>query len=442
MKKIFILLAAVGMVAVGCSKSELRYDQNGESNELSIRPLASKMTKAGELTGITMPKTYGIYTAATQRNSRGIIENASFFADPFEQLFGTNEADPANTGFANATADSRQWHAGAYAAGAFTEQRMYWPIGGIRMDFLAYVMPMAEHKDVLALDADVTDVAVADGNWKMKWDNALTDASSQFTFYGVDTYAHQVDVLYAAANGQTNATNGGSENSTQMAFQHAQAMLIFNVKVNREADSKLTINDIEFITDERIAAQQEHERLLASDPSHVLAALTDTDVLLKTVGRWNVDNSRNTLVSTWTFAEPTLGTQGSKKENYRMPMGAITGPSNANSVVLAQTATEGDALFVNFDAAIPWVGTTADPAVSKGYAQLGETLMIPEQPKVNFTLKYTLNGRVMYYKVNDFRGTWEAGKKYIYNLDLTMNEIVITEGVADWVSTPTAVPIN
>lgn len=438
MKKFFLLLAVPVIMMVGCTKSELRYDVNGDPNELSIRPLASKMTKGSELTGISMPNTYGIYAAATQRNGKGIIENSSFFADPFEQLFGTNETDPSGIGTAAAVADNRQWHAGNYTAGAFVEDRMYWPIGGIRMDFLAYAMPMSLHQDVLALDADLADPAIVDGDWNMKWDNALTDVASQFTFYGVDTYAHQVDVLYAAANDQTNAANGGAENSTQMNFRHAQAVLLFNVKVNAEASNQLTINEIEFITDERLAAQQEHERLLLSNPAHELVALADDDVILKTVGQWRVDNSRNTLTSVWS-------NMLTKKENFRMPMAAITAPSNANSVVLGQE--HGDDLFQNFNAPIPFNGydDDSDPAtdmVPAGYAQLGETLMIPEQTKVNFTIKYTLNDKVMYYKVNDLRGTWEAGKKYIYNLDLTMNEIVITEGVDDWVSTPIAVPVN
>lgn len=451
MKKFLLFLAIPALMLVGCNNSELVYNGDNNPNELSIRPLSSKMTKAGELTGISMPKTYGIYAAATQRNGKGIIENPSFFADPFEQLFGTNEDDPSGIGTASAVADSRQWHAGIYDAGTFVENRMYWPIGGIRMDFLAYAMPMASHQDVLDLEDDVDPEAVTplNGNWNMKWDNALTDAASQFTFYNVDTYAHQVDMLYANANNQTNATNGGPDNSTRMSFAHAQSMLIFNVKVNQEASGKLRINDIEFITPARVAVQQEHERLLHSDPSHVLADMQNDDVILKTVGTWRVDNSRNVLTSTWSFySGATLDILPTRAVNYRMPITEITAPSSANSVVLSQTATEGTALIQNYGLPIPFNGytDTTDPehpvTVARGYAQLGETLMIPEQEKVNFTIKYTLNGRVMYYTVNDLRGTWEAGKKYIYNLDLTMNEIVITEGVDEWISTPVAVPIN
>jgi hypothetical protein len=42
-------------------------------------------------------------------------------------------------------------------------------------------------------------------------------------------------------------------------------------------------------------------------------------------------------------------------------------------------------------------------------------------------------GRTMYYKYNELRGVWEMGKKYIYNLDINLNEIVITESVANFV---------
>lgn len=451
MKKLFVLLAIPALMLVGCNSNELVYNGDNNPNELSIRPLASKMTKAGELTGISMPNTYGIYAAATQRNGKGIIENPSFFADPSEKLFGTNETDPDGIGTAAAVADARQWHAGLYEAGAFVEDRMYWPIGGIRMDFLAYAMPMAAHQEVLADDADTDPDAIPglDGNWNMMWDLRHSDAAAMFTFYNVDTYAHQVDVLYANANNQTNATNGGPGGSTQMSFAHAQAMLIFNVKVNAEATGKMTIQDIEFITPERVRVQQEHERLLHANPAHELVALQNNDVILKTVGTWNVDNSRNVLTSTWSFYnDDVLSFLPTRAENYRMPMTEIIAPSSANSVVLAQTATDGAALIQNYGAPIPFNGYTDTTVpehpvtVAAGYAQLGETLMIPEQEKVNFTLKYTVNGRIMYYTVNDLRGTWEAGKKYIYNLDLTMNEIVITEGVDDWAETPTNVPLN
>lgn len=423
MKKIFLFLTAATLLMVGCNKSELRVNLPGGNNdEMVLRPLANKMTKAGELTGISLPNTYGIYAAATQRNSAGIIENASFFDDPYEQLFGTTEPDPAGIGTAAAEADTRKWHAGSYD-GAFSVVPMYWPFGGVKMDFLAYAIPMASHQDT----------GLSTGVWSATWDAPTTDAASQFTFNDVNTYANQVDVMYAAANSQTNAENGGLANSTPMSFKHAQALLIFNVKVNPEATGKLTINDIEFISDARIAALR-----TAGYTGVDAAAQVDADVTLKTVGDFQVNNERNDLIAGWSGMSAVAA-------QYRMPVAAIAAPSNANSVVLAQE--HGDDLIQQYGEAIPFNGYDDDtnpetPDVAAGYAQLGETLMIPQQEKVNFVIKYTLNGKTMYYKYNDLRGSWEMGKKYIYNLDLTMNEIVISENVVNWVESAQDVVLN
>lgn len=456
MKKAFLFLTAVALMAVGCNKSELRVDlpEGRNGDELTIRPMSSKMTKAGELTGISMPNTYGIYAAATQRSAGGIIENASFFSAPYEQLFGTNEADPSGIGTSSAAADSRLWHAGTFAASAFSPVPMYWPIGGVKLDFLAYALPMAEHQET----------GLNTGVWSATWDNAATDAASQVTFNDVNTYANQIDVLYAVANGQTNSANGGPDNSTAMAFKHAQSLLIFNIKVNEAASGVLTVNDIEFINDERLAALQQ-EQYSGTDPG----ALTDIQTTLKTIGDFSVNNARNDVVAGWSNL-------ASSSANYRMPVGAhaewaqtysaweqkkldddyanmnpedmaawdIANPapeepaadvvSSANSVVLAQTDAD---LFQDYGLPIIYHvdGTTPE------YAQLGETLMIPQQDKVNFVIKYTLNGKTMYFKYNDLRGVWESGKKYIYNLDITMNEIVISESVDDWTAAPVNVPI-
>ena len=105
--------------------------------------------------------------------------------------------------------------------------------------------------------------------------------------------------------------------------------------------------------------------------------------------------------------------------------------SASNTTVQGQTSKTVQA----YAAAIPFI--TGDE-----YAQLGESLLIPEQEKVNFTITYTVGGKKFFYTYNDLRGVWEKGKKYIYNLDLTINEIVITESVSDFVGTPEVVAIN
>lgn len=415
MKKTYLMAAAALMTLAACNKSETVITEAPGSNELGFKVMSQNVTKAGEITGISLPNTYGIYAAATQKSAAGVTENASYFADPYEQLFGTNETDPDGTNTAAAVADARLWHAGSYSS-TFTPSPIFWPMGKVKMDFLAYAIPMASHQDT----------GLSTGVWSATWDNHTTDVASQFTFNDVDTYANQVDVMYASANDQTNAANGGSAHSTAMSFKHAQALLIFNVKVNAEVNNLLTIHDIEFIKDARLAALQK-EQFDGTTPE----ALQASDVSLLTVGDFIVNNQRNDLLASWTGMSSTAA-------GYRMPVSTISAVSASNNVVLGQTASSGTDLKQQYGAVIPFNGWDDDsdaetPDVSKGYAQLGETLLIPQQPKVNFVIKYAMGGRTMYYKYNELRGVWEMGKKYIYNLDINLNEIVITESVANFV---------
>ena len=431
MKKVFLFLSAAAVMLVACNKSvDVQLPEDSLQKEMSMKIISNGVTKAGELTGISLPKAYGIYTAATQKNAAGIIENPSFFASPFEQLFGTTEADPSGINTASAAADTRVWHAGSYGGDptpSFTPAPIFWPIGGVKMDFLGYSLPMADHNAPLALGATEN----TSKDWAVLWDNQLTDVASQFTFYDVDTYANQIDLMYAYANNQTNSANGGTGKSVAMAFDHAQALLIFNVKVNEEADGKLQIDEIAFYTDDRVDAMRADQVAVAGGASSALAALVDADVTLKTFGTFRVDNSRNDLIAEWSFGKDIAGATVSptKKENYKMPAAGVL--SASNTTVQGQTSKTVQA----YAAAIPFI--TGDE-----YAQLGESLLVPEQEKVNFTITYTVGGKKFFYTYNDLRGVWEKGKKYIYNLDLTINEIVITESVSDFVGSPEVVAIN
>jgi len=399
MKKLFVILAVAAVTLVACKKEEVKFAE--QSGEMTFKAISNPATKAGELTGIAMPKTWGIYVAATQKNASGIKENPKFFAGT-EQLFATAEDDPTGINTASATADARLWHA--------SPDKIYWPLGGVKMDFLAYAMPKTDHN---AIASDAT----AAPDWTAFWNNASTDAASMVSFNGVDTYANQVDVLFAKANDRTSA-NSGAAKYVDMTFNHAQALLIFNVKVNDVATNLINIKEIEFITPARVAALQ---AAVAAHSPLTDSGLTDADVTLKTVGTFTVDNTRNTLAANWTYGDGAC-----KKENYNMPAG-VAGSKSASNLADVLDAKQ------LYDAVIP---------TNTKYAQLGETLLIPEQEKVNFTMKYVLGGNTYYYTFNDLRGVWEKGKKYIYNIDITLKEIIITETVVDFVEATQNVPLS
>lgn len=420
MKKVFFILSAALFAMVACNKSaDVATPEAGKPGEIRLQAISNQATKAGELDGELLNKDYGIYAAATQKNAAGLIENASFFSGN-ECLFACTD-DPMTA--------ASQWKA---------SPAQYWPIGGTRLDFLAYAQLKEKH-------------AVVDRDWKAVWDNYSTDVASQLTFYDVDTYANQEDILYAVANGMTRDANspasGEPAKTVPMTFEHAQALLIFNVKINSEGAGQIQIDEISFVSDARVAALRTYQNAVAANvPAHSaweakktadgydgmdadgkaawdaanpeptvtpLADLADEDVTLKTIGDFRVNNSRNNLVAGWIFDSDACDA-----DNYKMPAAGKESP--ANKVVDA--ATDDDDELLDY----------GDVISNTAYFQLGETLLIPEQDKVNFTIKYTVGGKTMYYTFNDLRGVWQMGHKYYYNLDLTVNEIVITEEVADF----------
>lgn len=420
MKKIFLFLAAAALMAVACNKSETVV-RDINPGEIGFHAFSGNITKGAELSGVIMPQTYGIYAAATQKNAGGLIENASFFGN-IEQLFATADAEPTAASLWRATPP------------------IYWPIGGVKLDFLAYAMKQTSHVSGLP----------GPGTWMASWDNATTDVASELAFKEVDTYAHQEDVLYAVANGQSSAVNGGMNGETprsvNLSFDHAQSLLIFNVKANVE--DKLSIEEISFVTPQRVEALRTYQIMYAAsnyakweqkkiadgyedmdtdgktawdtenpEPNDkpVLDDLAEADVTLKTIGTFTVNNQRNILAADWTFGEhPTSA------DNYCMPN-------------FSEDAVRSEANSATGSGAIKYGASIVN---TEDYTQLGETLLIPQQDKVNFTIKYKFGNQIMYYTFNDARGVWMKGKKYLYNLDLSLNEVVITEQVSDYVGVP------
>lgn len=334
----FACIATLGLSA--CFKAETVVTE--QPQEIGFKAISSNATKAdAQLEGTVLNTTYSIYASATQKNPAGVIENAAFFVD---QRFWTDN-DPVTA--------SSQYHAWGTAAAA----PIYWPVGGVSIDFLAYAMPTEKH------GTPVATYAAKD-----------TDVASVVAFKGWNTYENQVDLLYAANNAAKSSTSG-AENYVKLSFKHAQALLVFQAKVNTA--NAVTIKSI-------------------------------TINGLKVNGTFTVDNSRNDLVASWSDLEAVAG------EN-----------------VIADGAT-------------PGADNLGEPIATTEYAQIGSTLLIPEQPKCNFTIEYTMGeSKPMKYTYNETRGTWEMGKKYIYKLDMALSEIILTEDVQDFVDAAVPeIPLN
>ena len=118
---------------------------------------------------------------------------------------------------------------------------------------------------------------------------------------------------------------------------------------------------------------------------------------LQNQGTMTFDNTRNAEEITWTFADP--------------------------------------------DADKDEIKSIADAYLGTDYAAQGKDLLVAPQAKKNITVTYTLSGNTLTYNFNSLRGSWEKGKKYIYQLNFDLGEIVFTEEVVAFADGGT-VPLN
>lgn len=65
-------------------------------------------------------------------------------------------------------------------------------------------------------------------------------------------------------------------------------------------------------------------------------------------------------------------------------------------------------------------------------SEFSDSYLVVPQAGVGFTINYTCDGLTVSYHVAAPVATWEAGKKYTYSIDLTLDEILVTASVTDW----------
>jgi hypothetical protein len=176
---------------------------------------------------------------------------------------------------------------------------------------------------------------------------------------------------------RANTTDHAGAATLPLTFNHAQALLVFQAKVN--TPNVMQINEIKL-----------------------------NGLLVK--GNFVVDNTKIDLAAEWTNLMPSTGEDvvapGAKPENDNLHAYNAAEPKDATSEYLDNTDK---------------------------FEQVGSSLLIPQQPALNFVVTYTVSGKEMHYEYNHKRSAWEMGKKYVYNLDVDLNEIIITEDVVDFV---------
>ena len=247
-----------------------------------------------------------------------------------------------------------------YDNGAGDFSPIYWPLGGTgSFDFLAYSTTLAA--TAVWGDGGVpNDVA----------GKVVITYPDNYGTPGVTTKT-QDDLLYATTSSSSRST------ALPIDFKHALAWVNFMVKSN----IPVNITKIELVN-------------------------------VYTDGKFTIDQTQNTPVTSWDFFGPT----GDKAIlNY-------VDESTANTV--AGVDIDGTTKLINTDYAFGDMG-----------------ILVPAQPIPNFKITYDLGSGALEYIVNQPRGTWENGKKYTYKIAITFNEITLAPKVVIY-DAVTDMPIN
>ena len=183
MKKALIFVGAA-LALIACSKTETVV--NEEVGEIAVNAVVSNQTRGAEFYNednvLPTDNSYEIYVGANSSQNASFLDNVLF-----------------------AYRDSK-WGASTKSGSTYTAASVYWPVGGQKVDFLAYAKPA---------DSDLA--PVFDG----------TKKADKFTVSSWNTFNKQVDLLYAIANNKKNQAA-----PVDMLFNHTQALIIFNVRYN------------------------------------------------------------------------------------------------------------------------------------------------------------------------------------------------------------------
>ena len=277
-----------------------------------------------------------------------------------------------------------------------TKGPKYWPLDGT-LDFLA-VASAGTHNSGNGTNLSAANICTwGDGNGNVAGKVAVNVLGPS----GSDPFD---DILYGAANAQ-----GASTSGTGIAFHHAKASVVFVAKCNVACTVDDTHN--EGITIKGITI----------DGASYAGMLTITNPA--------AGGGSGSLTAAWS----SLGSSVA-----HLP--ARVWDSGNNGIKTNENALSSLNL-----------GTTYKD-ISVAANKFGEAYVIlPEQPAVPFTITYTVHNGFkadgttpldvqLQYKYTP-NGTWQMGKKYIYQLDFNLTEILVNPTVVDWNTMPDEVSI-
>ena len=216
----FRLIALTGCLAVACACG--RTLTVTDAPELALRSAASASVKADpELVGASLgvDNTYVILASASA------AEEPEFMR---EQLF-------------TYYSETAKWQAsvasGPGLGGSYTHDPKFWPLGGVKVDFLALALKPAAYDALNTTPGSISFYRPSDGG-----------AAAGVSVVDWDTYADQYDVMYAVNNAQSSSSNPGG--TVPLEFRHTMAVVGFTAKSASDAGvftlKGLSLKDLQF----------------------------------------------------------------------------------------------------------------------------------------------------------------------------------------------------
>lgn len=368
MKKYFFLISVAALAMTACTNESDEYVGSQEAKEIAFTPFTTPQTRAA-IQSEVFPTTNTMEIAAYQSSATA----GNYFTKmTFEK-------------------DGDVWTGGA--------SPKYWPLSAATLNFFAISAAKA------STNMTASHITIAD--------NLGTASVAYTTGNGYDETS-QYDIVYAFNRGSVTQSgnallfNGGTTEATSsvaMQFKHALALINFQIKAGDDASTAIAIKKVE-LNGACYTGTLNFANTNASAVSGEFSTKLD----------WtSVTSAQNNI------QVPNIG-------NTESPVPLTTSYVPANTTTTSSEGNAWAALMV-----VPSDQTTPSPT------QRGFT---------SFTITYTFNGKIYTYTYAPAGWTdhdtdpetpdvasqtvVEAGKKYTYQITMTLHEITVTPTVESW----------
>lgn len=262
----------------------------------------------------------------------------------------------------------------------------YWPISDATLNFLAVTNKGGK------VEGHVENTFTTNAN-EQKVVSVLTGNGD----------GSQTDLMFAAGQG-THSANGEYE-PVSLVFHHALSWVVFNVKTTNTTGANGAVDS-------------------SKDPKITINSITLNNVGVN--GTLTVTNHKYAALSTAT------GTDVCNTDN----LGVTT--SNWSSITRANVLVDKDDIKTTAATSLDLTGHPVNfggkdgvlvvPGVQTSFT-INYTITQTDNTASTFTYTHMLNVE------NNTANQWEMGKKYTYNIAITLNEIKVAPSVVDWDST-------